>query len=89
MKIWRLAGIAVAMIAISVAVLSVVVVNNTPDRALTDAAAQPEVVAALPASSEVAAASEGTSPIDDSLASAWYRREVVGVHLRRLLTGHE
>ena len=60
MKIWRLAGIvvAVAMIAISVAVLSVVVVNNTPDRALTDAAAQPEVVAALPASSEVAAASE-------------------------------
>ena len=63
MKIWRLAGIvvAVAMIAISVAVLSVVVVNNTPDRALTDAAAQPEVVAALPASSEVAAASEGLS----------------------------
>jgi CO/xanthine dehydrogenase FAD-binding subunit len=35
----------------------------------------------------VAAATEGTSPIDDSLASAWYRREVVGVHLRRLLAG--
>jgi len=34
-----------------------------------------------------AAATEGTSPIDDSLASAWYRREVVGVHLRRLLAG--
>jgi CO/xanthine dehydrogenase FAD-binding subunit len=37
----------------------------------------------------VAAASEGTSPADDSLASAWYRREVVGVHLRRLLSGQE
>ena len=37
----------------------------------------------------VAAATEGTSPINDSLASAWYRREVVGVHLRRLLTGQE
>ncbi len=34
-----------------------------------------------------AAVTEGTSPIDDSLASAWYRREVAGVHLRRLLAG--
>ena len=33
----------------------------------------------------VAAAAEGTSPANNSLASAWYRREVVGVHLRRLL----
>jgi CO/xanthine dehydrogenase FAD-binding subunit len=37
----------------------------------------------------VAAAAEGTSPVDDSFASAWYRREVVGIHLRRLLTGKE
>ena len=37
----------------------------------------------------VAAAAEGTSPENDSLASAWYRREVVGVHLRRLLSGQE
>ncbi|GGC47356.1 FAD binding domain-containing protein [Chelatococcus reniformis] len=35
----------------------------------------------------VAAAADGTAPVDDALASAWYRREVVGVHLRRLLTG--
>ena len=28
---------------------------------------------------------EGTSPANDSFASAWYRREVIGVHLRRLL----
>jgi len=33
------------------------------------------------------AAVEGTSPIDNALGSAWYRREIVGVHLRRLLSG--
>jgi CO/xanthine dehydrogenase FAD-binding subunit len=36
-----------------------------------------------------AAAAEGTSPGDNALASAWYRREIVGVHLRRLLSGQE
>jgi CO/xanthine dehydrogenase FAD-binding subunit len=36
-----------------------------------------------------AAATEGTSPTDTALASAWYRREIVGVHLRRLLSGQE
>jgi CO/xanthine dehydrogenase FAD-binding subunit len=35
------------------------------------------------------AAVEGTSPGDNALASAWYRREIVGVHLRRLLLGQE
>ncbi|MGY8663987.1 FAD binding domain-containing protein [Bradyrhizobium sp. UFLA05-109] len=35
------------------------------------------------------AASEGTSPSDNALGSAWYRREIVGVHLRRLLSGEE
>ncbi|QIO34938.1 FAD binding domain-containing protein [Bradyrhizobium sp. 1(2017)] len=35
------------------------------------------------------AASEGTSPSDNALSSAWYRREIVGVHLRRLLSGQE
>ena len=33
------------------------------------------------------AACEGLSPPDDPLASAWYRREVAPVHLRRLLEG--
>jgi xanthine dehydrogenase small subunit len=37
----------------------------------------------------VAAVAEGTSPATDAIASAWYRREVVGVHLRRLLLGEE
>src|SRR3984893_11776651 len=36
-----------------------------------------------------AAAVEGTSPGDSALASAWYQREIVGVHLRRLLSGQE
>ena len=46
----------------------------------------------LDASSIAAAASaagEGTSPADNALASGWYRREIVGVHLRRLLSGQE
>ncbi|UFX43867.1 FAD binding domain-containing protein [Bradyrhizobium sp. 41S5] len=40
-------------------------------------------------SAAAAAAVEGTSPGDNALASAWYRREIVGVHLRRLLSGQE
>jgi CO/xanthine dehydrogenase FAD-binding subunit len=31
------------------------------------------------------AAAQGLDPPTDALATAWYRREVVGVHLRRLL----
>ncbi|GIX13628.1 MAG: oxidoreductase [Paracoccaceae bacterium] len=33
------------------------------------------------------AAAEGLEPVDDAVASAWYRREVAGVHLRRVLEG--
>src|SRR6266481_3746301 len=46
----------------------------------------------LDASTIAAAASaavEGTSPADNALASGWYRREIVGVHLRRLLSSQE
>jgi xanthine dehydrogenase small subunit len=32
-------------------------------------------------------AAEGTSPATDALASAWYRSEMVAVHLKRMLTG--
>jgi CO/xanthine dehydrogenase FAD-binding subunit len=35
----------------------------------------------------LAAAAEGTSPATDALATTWYRREVLPVHLRRLLLG--
>ena len=36
-----------------------------------------------------AAAVEGASPANNALGSSWYRREIVGVHLRRLLSGQE
>ena len=36
-----------------------------------------------------AACAEGLDPPTDPLATAWYRREVAGVHLRRLLTRME
>ncbi|HJU32558.1 MAG TPA: FAD binding domain-containing protein [Hyphomicrobiaceae bacterium] len=39
--------------------------------------------------SALGAAAEGTSPATDALASAWYRREVLPIHLRRLLLGEE
>jgi CO/xanthine dehydrogenase FAD-binding subunit len=32
-------------------------------------------------------AADGTSPTDDAIASAWWRREILPVHLRRLLLG--
>ena len=32
-------------------------------------------------------AADGTSPADDAIASAWWRREILPVHLRRLLLG--
>ncbi|MEP2578549.1 MAG: xanthine dehydrogenase family protein subunit M, partial [Roseibium sp.] len=32
-----------------------------------------------------AVCTEGLAPVDDALASSWYRREVAPVHLRRLL----
>ncbi|MEM6944483.1 MAG: FAD binding domain-containing protein [Pseudomonadota bacterium] len=35
----------------------------------------------------VAVATEGLAPVDDALASAWYRLEVAPVHLTRLLKG--
>jgi CO/xanthine dehydrogenase FAD-binding subunit len=37
--------------------------------------------------SAVAAVGEGTEPITDAIASAWYRGEVLPVHFRRLLLG--
>lgn len=36
-----------------------------------------------------AVATEGSSPADDALGSSWYRREIAGIYLRRLLSGQE
>jgi len=33
----------------------------------------------------LAVAADGTAPVDDAIASAWWRREILPVHLRRLL----
>ncbi|MFO1151398.1 MAG: FAD binding domain-containing protein [Alsobacter sp.] len=52
------------------------------ERALEGRGLDPSSIAAA-----VGAALEGTHPADDAIASAWYRREVAGVHLRRLLAG--
>jgi CO/xanthine dehydrogenase FAD-binding subunit len=62
----------------------------TPVRAkAAERALEGRVLDAASIAAAVAAATEGTSPVNDSLASAWYRREVVGVHLRRLLAGQD
>ncbi len=59
----------------------------TPVRAkAAERALEGRVLDAATVAAAVAAVAEGTSPANDSLASAWYRREVAGVHLRRLLT---
>ena len=54
------------------------------ERALEGRALDSASIAAV-----AAVASEGTAPADTAIASAWYRREVIGVHLRRLLSGQE
>jgi CO/xanthine dehydrogenase FAD-binding subunit len=38
-------------------------------------------------SAALAACLEGTAPVDDAIASAWYRREVLPIHLKRVLLG--
>ena len=38
-------------------------------------------------SAALAACAEGTAPADDAIASTWYRREVLPVHLKRVLLG--
>jgi len=35
----------------------------------------------------IAVAADGTSPADDAIASAWWRREILPIHLRRVLLG--
>lgn len=54
------------------------------ERALEGRALDAATIAAA-----ASAATEGTSPSDNALGSAWYRREIVGVYLRRLLSGQE
>jgi CO/xanthine dehydrogenase FAD-binding subunit len=55
---------------------------KTAERALEGRPLDPAGVA--PA---IAVAADGTAPVDDPIASAWWRREILPVHLRRLLLG--
>jgi CO/xanthine dehydrogenase FAD-binding subunit len=50
------------------------------ERVLEGSALDPATIARA-----AAAAAEGLTPPTDALATAWYRREVAGVHLKRLL----
>ena len=60
----------------------------TPMRALAvERALEGRTLDAASIAPALAVTTEGTSPVDDAIASAWYRREVLPVHLRRLLLG--
>lgn len=62
--------------------------SPTPMRALAvERALEGKPLDAASIAPALAVAAEGTSPADDAIASAWYRREVLPVHLRRLLLG--
>lgn len=54
------------------------------ERALEGRPLDPSSIAAA-----AAVATEGTTPLENAFGSAWYRREIVGVHIRRLLSGQE
>ena len=61
---------------------------STPIRALAvERALEGKTLDAESIAPALAVATEGTSPTDDAIASAWYRREVLPVHLKRLLLG--
>jgi CO/xanthine dehydrogenase FAD-binding subunit len=85
-------GIAVLSIAIATGNRSTRVAYNgmapTPMRALAvERALEGKTLDATSIGPALSVAAEGTSPADDAIASAWYRREVLPVHLRRLLLG--
>jgi len=74
----RLSGVRVALGAMGPTAQRARAVERTLEGRKLDAAA---------ISAAVAVASDGCTPPTDSVASAWYRHEVAGVHLRRLLEG--
>jgi CO/xanthine dehydrogenase FAD-binding subunit len=85
-------GIAILSIAAATGGRSTRVAYNgmspTPMRALAvERALEGRTLDAGSIAPALAVAADGTSPADDALASAWYRREVLPVHLRRLLLG--
>jgi CO/xanthine dehydrogenase FAD-binding subunit len=62
--------------------------DKTPIRAkAAERALEGRALDAAGVAAAVAVATDGTAPVDDAIASAWWRREVLPVHLRRLLLG--
>ena len=60
----------------------------TPVRAKTaERALEGRTLDAAGIAPAIAVAADGTSPADDAIASAWWRREILPVYLRRLLLG--
>lgn len=85
-------GISLLSIAVAAGNRSTRVAYNgmapTPIRALAvERALEGKTLDAGSIAPALAVAAEGTSPADDAIASAWYRREVLPVHLKRLLLG--
>jgi CO/xanthine dehydrogenase FAD-binding subunit len=64
------------------------VMDKTPVRAkAAERALEGRTLDAAGLAPALAVATDGTSPVDDAIASAWWRREILPVHLRRLLLG--
>jgi len=62
--------------------------HRTPVRAkAAERALEGRALEATAIAPALAAAADGTAPTDDPIASAWWRREILPVHLRRLLLG--
>ncbi len=62
--------------------------NRTPVRAkAAERALEGRALDAAGIAPALAVAADGTAPADDAIASAWWRREILPVHLRRLLLG--
>lgn len=62
--------------------------DRTPVRAkAAERALEGRALDAAGVAPAVGVAADGTSPVDDAIASAWWRREILPVHLRRLLLG--
>lgn len=62
--------------------------GNTPVRAkAAERALEGHSLDAAGIAPALAVATDGTSPSDDAIASAWWRREILPVYLRRLLLG--
>jgi CO/xanthine dehydrogenase FAD-binding subunit len=62
--------------------------NRTPVRAkAAERALEGRALDAAGIAPALAVATDGTAPVDDPIASAWWRREILPVHLRRLLLG--